>query len=112
MGLVQKPVSILLCSEASGSDINPYEVGSLKWTNLPVREVLCGEITECSVIIPDIAIQLVQPVLTVIVGRHQGYGSEGVHVAHLVDIDSTIETSAPRWLCTDDIGYLKSGDIE
>ena len=74
--------------------------------------MLRHEIAQRLVVLPQIAVQLVYPLLALVVCRHEGHRAEGVEVAHLVDVDGAVQPAARGSVGADDVGRLQSGDVE
>ena len=71
-------------------DIDPDEVGAFEGHNAPLGEVLGNEIAEGTVVVPEVAVEGIKPVLAIVIGGLDGLWSEGVDIAHLVDIDGAV----------------------
>ena len=93
--LSKQTVAEFINGDAHSRDVHPRKVCAFKGTDLPLRHVFADEIAQNGVISPKILVQFVNPVLALIIGGDEGYGTEWIHVAHLVDIDGTIDAAAP-----------------
>lgn len=80
--------------------------------DLPLWEMLSSEGAEGLIVAPEVLVEAVEPIFAFIVSRDECHRTEGIEVAYLVDIDGTDQPTTPVRSGTDDIGRLKSRDIE
>ena len=57
-------------------------------------------------------VQLVEPLLSLVVGSLECNDTERIDIANLIDVDGTVDTAAQGGVRADDVGYLKTGDVE
>ena len=107
-----EPVGQCVTRHAQRTDINPSQIGSFQRHDLELRQPFGKERTKRIVVTFYIYAQLVEPVLALVIGRHQRLRSEGVEVAHLVDVDGTVDATSQRRVVTDDVGRLQACNVE
>ena len=74
--------------------------------------MFCDEIAERSVVVVDIDVEGVNPVLALVVSRLDSLRGKGIDVAHLIDVDGTIQTTTGCGIPTDDVSHHQSCDVE
>ena len=96
----------------AGADIYPYQVCAFQGHHLPTGDMLCDKIAKHSIVSPEVFVELVYPVFTIVVGGDECQRTEGIDVAHLVDVDGAIDTATHGGIAADDVGNLKTCSIE
>ena len=92
---------------------HPHQVCTLERYCLPLRYMLCNILTGKVVIGINVAIEFTQPLLTLIgICSLKGYHAEGIHVAHLIDVDGTIYTPAYAVIFYYNISNLQASNVE
>ena len=64
------------------------------------------------VVVVEVGIEFIDPLCTLIVSLLQSDDAKRIHVARLIDIDSTINTAQPLAILTDDVSNLQTRNIE
>ena len=64
------------------------------------------------VVVVEVGIEFIDPLCTLIISLLQSDDAKRIHVACLIDIDSTINTAQPLAILTDDISNLQTRNIE
>ena len=127
VGFVDETLGELLAADAQataqGLDTHPSEVGAFEghdsicfsfyassnyfWRN--VAEFVC----QVFVVVVDVGVELVEPLCAfVAVGSDGGDGTEGVDVAHFVDVDGAVDATASFGVVAHDVGHLQPGNVE
>jgi len=112
LGFVKKFIAEGLRSDAHLTDVYPREIGAFELAHMPLGQIFLDEIAQKLIITIEILVKCIYPILAVVIGCLEGYGAERIQVAHLIDIDSTIQSTAPFWLRADDVGSLQSSNIK
>ena len=86
----------LFRGHAGGAYVHPHQVGALQARYLGLGHHPAQDVLEQEVVAMDVFVQLVQPVLTLVVGGDEPFHTEGIHVAHLVDVDGLQAASPSR----------------
>ena len=102
----------LVAGEACGPYVHPDEVGSFEGGDGQMGQPLTEELPQGEVVVVEVDVEVVEPRLAVVVCGLQGDDAEGVDVAHLVDVDGTVNASACLAVVADDVGNLQTGGIE
>ena len=108
----QQTVEEVVRTDAQSTMINPDEISAFKTADLQLRQFTGKEIAERLIITPKILIELVEPVSALVIGCLKGDNAKGIHIAHLIDINRTIDAATPRRILRNDIGNLQTCGIE
>ena len=108
----QQTVEEVVRTDAQSTVINPDEIGTFETANLQLRQFTGKEVAERLIITPKILIEFIQPVLAFVISCLKGDNTKGIHVAHLIDINRTIDAATPRRILRNDIGNLQTCGIE
>ena len=108
----QQTVEEVVRTDAQSTMINPDEISAFETADLQLRQFTGKEVAERLIITPKILIELVEPVSALVIGSLKGDNAKGIHVAHLIDINRTIDAATPRRILRNDIGNLQTCSIE
>ena len=74
--------------------------------------MLLEKVAEIFVILPQVFPQSIEPLTTIVISRYRSDNAERIDIAHFVDIDGAVDTTAYLLVSRNDIGDLQSGKIE
>ena len=106
-------VAELLGGLASGLDVHPHQICAFEGGDGAVGECFLQHCLCHEVVFVDVVAQLVEPFFSFgCVGGLQGDDSEGVDIAHFVDVDGLIYVGMSAFVLGDDVGDVQPCDVE
>ena len=109
---VQQPSGERVGRESRGPAVGPDEVGPFQRKHGELREMPREVVPQEKVVLPQVAVERVEPLGAVRVGRRQSLDGEGADHARLVDFERPGDPFPEAGVGGEDVGHLHSREVE